>query len=177
MLLQALQAVVAGEPTTLPIADVAEWQVDLVVDHDDPVERHLELAACWTGRAARFVHIRLGQQHRDARPSDAGTALAQEAREDLPRLREVPARGELVRNLESDVVPCAGVLRARVAQTDDEEVDRSRRPGAPAKQAHVVLTSFFAAALALGGLATALALARSFLALGSLGLLADELGL
>src|SRR3989442_8984523 len=102
MLLQALQAVVAGEPTTLPIANLAERQVDLVVDHDDPVERHLELAACWTGRAARFVHIGLGEQHGDARPADAGAALAQTAREGLPRLREVPARGELGRHPESD---------------------------------------------------------------------------
>ena len=114
-------------------ADVAERQVDLVVHDEHPLERQLVGAARRADRAAGVVHVRLRQQHRDARAAGAGAALGQQAGELRLRARQVPARGEPVGDLEADVVRRAGVLRAGVAEADDEPVDRCAaspaRPG------------------------------------------------
>ena len=65
--LERLQAVVAGQPAAEPHADLAERQVDLVVQDEHAVEVELERAARGAGRAARLVHVRLRLQQRDAR--------------------------------------------------------------------------------------------------------------
>src|SRR5689334_20297718 len=65
--LQRLQPVVAGETAAEPRLHLAERQVDLVVQHDDPVEVDAECAAGRARGAARLVHVGLRQQQADAR--------------------------------------------------------------------------------------------------------------
>ena len=74
--LERLQSVVARQPAAEPRADVAERQVDLVVDDDEVVEVQLVGAARRARRAARLVHEGLRQQHRDARAADAARPSA-----------------------------------------------------------------------------------------------------
>ena len=78
-------------------ADVAERQVDLVVDDEDAVERRAcrSRAPGPTERPASFMYV-CGLQHRDARAARAGAALGQLAGELLLRLRQVPALDERV---------------------------------------------------------------------------------
>ena len=90
--LERLQAVVAGEAAAEARADVAEGQVDLVVEDEHAVEVELERAARGADGAAGLVHVGLRQQHGDARAAGAGAALGQLAGELLLRLRQVPAR-------------------------------------------------------------------------------------
>src|SRR5829696_6478216 len=110
-----------------PHADVAERQVDLVVDHEHAVEVELVRAARRTDRAPGVVHVRLRLEHRDARTARPGAPLAQLAGELLARLRQVPARDQRVRDLEADVVRRRGVAAAGVPEADDQPVDRGRR--------------------------------------------------
>ena len=121
---QRLQPVVAREPAALLEADVAERQVDLVVQHEHAVEVELEGAARGADGAPGVVHERLRLEHRDARAAGAGAALGQLGVELLLRLREVPAADQLVGDAEADVVRAVGVGRARVAEPDDQPVDR-----------------------------------------------------
>ena len=107
--LERLQAVVAGQAAAEPRADVAERQVDLVVEDEHAVEVELEGAARGADRAAGLVHVGLRPQHRDARAAGAGAALGQLAGELLLGLRQLPAAGELLRDLEADVVRRPGV--------------------------------------------------------------------
>src|SRR5439155_18859354 len=116
------------------------------------------------------------QEHGDPRSARAGSAIGDQRAERLAGLGKAPTRGERVRDLEPDVVPRAGVLRARIPEPDDQEVGwNGRAPAAAAKEAHLAL---FAAGTAFGGFAPlALALGSgSLLAFRHLALLADELG-
>ena len=115
----------AREPAAQAHADVAEREVDLVVDHEHAVEAELERAARGADGAAGLVHVGLRLEHRDARAARAGAALGQLAGELLLRLRQVPALDQRVGDLEADVVRRAVVAAARVAEPDDEPVDRS----------------------------------------------------
>src|SRR5215216_3971439 len=124
--LERPQAVVAGQAATEPGADVAEREVDLVVDDEQAVEAELERAARGADRAAGLVHVGLRAQDCHAPAAGTGAALAQLTREFLLGLRELPAAGELLRDLEADVVRALGVARARVAEPDDEPVDGRR---------------------------------------------------
>ena len=121
--LQRLQAVVAGEPAAEPRADVAERQVDLVVDGQHVVEVDLERAARRAGAAPGLVHEGLRQQHRDARPAGPGAALGEQAVELLARRCPGPsARSARSATCEADVVRRALVARAGVAEPDDQPV-------------------------------------------------------
>ena len=66
--LQRLQPVVAGQAAAEPRADVAERQVDLVVDHEHAIERQLQRAARRADGLAGVVHEGLRLQDRDPRP-------------------------------------------------------------------------------------------------------------
>ncbi len=108
----------SGEPTANPRADVAEWQIDLVVHDEDVVKRHPERTTGGTDGRAGVVHVRLGQQDRNPRPTGSRPALGEQAFVLRFRLRQPPARRERVRDLEPDVVARARVLGARVAESD-----------------------------------------------------------
>src|ERR687893_3128139 len=120
---QRLQAVVAGQAAAEAGADVAEREVDLVVDHDHAIEVELERAARRTDGAPGLVHVGLRLQHRDARAARAGAALGQLTGELLLRLGQVPAPDQPLGDLEADVVRALGVARPRVSQPDDQPVD------------------------------------------------------
>jgi len=100
--------------------NLTEWEVDLVVEDDDPVERHLERAARRPGGAARFVHVGMRQQDRHPRPAWPGAPFGDLAAELPLRLRQLPAPLELGADLEADVVAGPGVLAAGVAEADDQ---------------------------------------------------------
>ena len=107
--LEALQAVVAGQAAAEADADLTEGQVDLVVEDDDAVERHLERAARRAGRVARAVHVRLRQEDRHPRAAGAGPPFGQQAAELRLRLGRSQRRDELGADLEADVVAGRGV--------------------------------------------------------------------
>src|SRR3712207_7825245 len=52
-------------------------------------------------RAAHVVHVGLGEEHADARAAGAGAAVRVEAGVPLLRARELPARGDEVRDRKS----------------------------------------------------------------------------
>ncbi len=60
-----LQPVVPGQPTAVAHADLAEWEVDLIVDHEHPVKIELERSSRRADRLAGFIHVGLGQKHGD----------------------------------------------------------------------------------------------------------------
>ena len=82
--LQRLEPVVAGQAATEPHADIAERQIDLVVQDEDPIELDMQFAARRANRSARLVHVCLRFQDRDAGTARAGAALGDQAA--IPRL-------------------------------------------------------------------------------------------
>src|SRR4051794_2132427 len=124
--LERLQPVVAGEPAAEAHADLAEGEVDLVVQHEDPVQVEVVGAAGRPGGPAGLVHVRLRLEQRDARAARTRAALRQLARVLLLRPRQVPAPRQRVGDLEADVVRRLGVAGARVAEPDHKPVDRRR---------------------------------------------------
>src|SRR4051794_37656580 len=127
ILLQRLQAVVSGQPAAQARLHVAERQVDLVVDHDDAVERHPERAARRTRGATGLVHVGLWHQDADARSAGHRPTVREEPGELLLRARHVPALGQAVRNLEADVVARARVAVAGVPEPHYQPVDAAAR--------------------------------------------------
>ena len=105
-------------------ADVAERQVDLVVQHEHAVEVELERAAGGPGGAARLVHERLRLEQRDARAARAVRPSKSSASNFFFALAQVPAASELVGDLEADVVRRLRVAGPGVAEPDDQPVDR-----------------------------------------------------
>jgi hypothetical protein len=161
---------VAGEAAAEAGLDLAERQVDLVMEDDDALERDLERAARRPGGATRFVHERLRQQDRHPRAAGPDPAFGDLAAELPLRLRQVPATEQLGADLEADVVAGPGVLSTGVAEADDQ--DSLAVIGVAAAEEGQELT--------LAGVAARVAPAIGLLAalLGRcLALLADELGL
>src|SRR6478752_9622547 len=124
------QAVVTREAAAQPELKAPELEVALVVHDEDGVGIDLEEGRRRADRAARLVHVRLGLQEGEL------VALEPDLRDPPRELRApgttVPAR-ELVGNHRPDVVAIALVLAARIAQPDDEQVERGAhalRPGA-----------------------------------------------
>src|SRR5207248_2840655 len=72
---QRLEPVVTGQAAAELRADLAERQVDLVLDGDHVVEVDLQRPTGRAGRVAGFVHVGLRQQDRDARPAGHRAAL------------------------------------------------------------------------------------------------------
>src|SRR5450759_4168223 len=107
-------------------AHAAVRDVQLIVDHEQPLDRHLEEPADGDHRAAGVVHVALWLcQH--------GALAGQPALDDVraTAVRFEPAAhppGEQVGDHEADVVPVAGVRRAGVAQADDEPADLAQTP-------------------------------------------------
>ena len=102
----------------------AERDVELVVDDDEPLDRHLvEVAAApATGPPDSFMYDSgLGEHDpRRRRPGRAGPRRTS-ARGRLVRRNRPPTRAASSSSDQAaDVVPVAGVRRARVAEPDDE---------------------------------------------------------
>ncbi len=111
---------------------LAEREVDLVVESEDPVERDSERPAGGSGRVPGLVHERLRKQDRDARAAGPDPAAGDEPSEPRLRPRQLPAGAERVGDLESGVVPGPGVAAAGIAESDHEEVGGAgARPRAP----------------------------------------------
>src|SRR6478609_7569729 len=119
--LEALQPVVAGQAAAEAGLDLAEGQVDLVVEDDDTAQRRLEGAAGRPGGVARVVHVGLGQQDRHLRAAGTGAPFGDQAAELPLGARQLPAPGKLVGDLEADVVARPRVLAPGVAEADDKD--------------------------------------------------------
>ncbi len=136
--LERLQPVVAREATAEAGAHLAEGQVDLVVNHEHPLERQLERSrapgppsdrrrSCRSAdtappHAAGAGRAGLGAPAVRARPFGDAPAEA------VLRASKPPALDERLGDHEADVVPGARVLAAGVAQPDDQPVDGSATP-------------------------------------------------
>ena len=92
----------------------------------------LKKRAAAAERAAGEVHVRLRLQQRELQAVDAD--LGEPAGELRLERAVVPPR-ELVDDHPADVVPVARMFAARVAETDDEEIER-RGAVAPTEEAH-----------------------------------------
>ena len=125
----------AGEPAAEPDLDAARFEVDLVVHDSDLLGRELEEPGGRGERVAGEVHVGLGLQERQLQLPDAD--LGQLAGE-LGAEGAVVAPRQLVDDHPPRVVPVARVLAARVAETDDEQVQR-RGALAPTKEPHLRL--------------------------------------
>ena len=117
-LTQRPQPVVPVVAATLLQPERARRQVQLVMHHDDAVDRRLEEVAQRRSGATRVVHVRprLGEHCPLAGEPGldhfAASLVALELPTDPP--------GKDVEHHEADVVPVAGVLRAWVAQAEHE---------------------------------------------------------
>src|SRR5207253_4292928 len=105
-----------------------------------------------------FVHERLGLQQRDA------VAVEADLREPAGELAlpgcAVPTR-ELLDDHPADVVPVAGVFATRIAEADDEQLERRGPVASPPRQPHWLTLGLFARARVFGwGLAFGSALGR-----------------
>ena len=96
-------------------------EVDVVVDDGDCSVRDLVEARGGRDRAAGDVHVRLRLQQRELQAVDADLG---ELPGELRLERAVVTAGELVDDHPADVVPVARVLATRVAETDDQEIER-----------------------------------------------------
>ena len=124
--------VVTREPAAEAHLDAAGVEVDVVVDDGDLLGRELEEARGGAERAAGEVHVRLRLQQRELQAVDADLGeLAGELRLE----RAVVAPRQLVDDQPADVVPVARVLAARVAEADDEKIER-RGALPPTEEAH-----------------------------------------
>src|SRR4029077_13440935 len=110
--LEALQPVVTSEAAAEPALHLAEGQVDLVVQDDHAVQRRLERPARRPDAVAGGVHVGLRQQDRHAGPAGARAPFGDQTTELPLGARQLPAAGELLTDLEADVVATAGVLPA-----------------------------------------------------------------
>src|SRR5581483_8405294 len=126
------QAVVPGEAAAPPRLEAARLEVALVVDDEDRAGLELEEVGGRPDRPARLVHVRLRLEQPDAVAVDAH--LGEPARELAAEAGAVAPR-ELVHDHVADVVPVPGVLAPRVAEADDEQVERrgafAPAPGQP----------------------------------------------
>jgi len=93
--------------------------------HDEhALERHAVGPARRADASPGVVHVGLRLKQRDLGPAGARTPLAQAAAVAVALAPERPAARELVGDGEADVVPRALILPPRVAEPDDEPVDR-----------------------------------------------------
>src|SRR5215210_475465 len=113
----------AGQAAAEADADVAEGEVDLVVDDEHALELDAVAAARGADRATGVVHEGLRLEDRDARAAGPGAALGQLGVELLLRLRELPAPQQLVGDAKAHVVRGVRVARPGVAEPDDQPVD------------------------------------------------------
>ena len=123
------QAVVAAGAAALLHADAAGREVELVVEHDDAVERDLQEAHRFAHGLARLVHEGHGLQDQRALAAEmAFRHLAVEAR--TPR-REDTAADDLVHRHESHIVPVPRIARPGIAEPDQQ---KHRTDGADARR-------------------------------------------
>ena len=120
-LLETAQAVVPAQTLAFLEPHLAEGQLDLVVDHEYPLDGDLVPARGLDGRLAGQIHEGHGQQqhHADARhrPSPARPWKRERSR------GQTVAPPQLLPHHEADVVAVELVLGPGIAQRDDQ-VDR-----------------------------------------------------
>ena len=113
------QAVVAARPATLAEAQLAERQGEIVGDDEQVDQRGVLARQHLADRQARVVHVGQGLDERQVEAPEAAhghvrrVALASLA-------RPAGALGDPVHDQPADVVARAGILRAGVAETDDD---------------------------------------------------------
>ncbi len=117
-LLQAAQAVVPSQTLPFLEADIAEGQLDLVVDHKHPLHGDLVPAGRLGRGPAGEVHEGRGQEQRPL-VCPAMRPLGGEALEPGAERRETVAAAQLLAHHEAHVVAMELVLRPGIAQGDD----------------------------------------------------------
>ncbi len=126
----------AGEAAAEPGLDLAEREVDLVVDGDDPVQRHLQRAAGGPGRVPdSFMKVSGCRIATRGPPGRVRPSARRPRNLSLARGRS-QRRASSASDLEADVVAGAGVLGARVAEPDDEDALALLAALAAAEQTH-----------------------------------------
>ena len=124
----------AGEPAAEARLEPAGLEVALVVDDEDRVRLELEERRRGLDRAAGLVHVRLGLRAAPTRCPSIRTSASRPVELAAPRAA-VPPR-ELVDDHVADVVAVPRVLAARVAEPDDEQVERRGAFAPSPGQAH-----------------------------------------
>ena len=96
----------------------AEFEVELVVYAQDPVERHLEEPHGGLNRLPAQVHVGHGleEHHVVVTHCDLGELTL----ELVAEARRTPAARQLLNHHESNIVAIAGVLGARISEARDE---------------------------------------------------------
>src|SRR3954470_1014855 len=136
----APQPVVPRQPAAGLQLEHSRLEVELVV-HDDDLPWLVDLVTPHQrrDRLARVVHERDREGQHDPLRIDARTetGFADEGVVTSGFQRRAVALGEQAHALLADVVTGAGVLLARVAESDHEPIERSAATGTPIEQAHV----------------------------------------
>ena len=113
----------SGQPTADLELEPARVQIELVVDDDKSVEVLDAVAAHQrTHRLAGPVHVGLGESERHSATADGGLGR----KRGLAALLQGDAVtiGQFKHDLNTDVVPGAGVLVTGIAESDDEQIRR-----------------------------------------------------
>ncbi len=140
------QPVVPGVAAAGLDAQLARRQIEFVMEHGNVAKRQLEETHRLADGAAGLVHVGRGLEQHDALPRQF--ALGGLALEAAPPRREAVAACHRVDRHEADVVAVALMLRAGIAQSDEQA-----HGGARPAPAYFFLSA--AGALAAGALAPA----------------------
>src|SRR5205823_665963 len=105
-----------------------ELQIDLIVERNDHLERHLERPSRWARRCAGFVHEGLGQEHGNPRAAWASATLRDQPSKARLCPRQLPPSRELRRDLEADVVASPRVAALQISESDYQDPGIARAP-------------------------------------------------
>ena len=159
------EAVVPGETTAEAGLDAAAFEVDLVVDDEQALERSLEERDGRLNGAAGVVHVRIRLEERE---TSFGYANLGKMATELTLERPIVATREFIDDHEADVVAVALVAPTRVPEPDDEQVER-RGGLAPTEEWQGLLLVWCGGIHLSGGLCRSLGGERLFCGLFGLG--------
>ena len=118
------EAVVPGETAAEAGLDAAEFEIDLIVDDEQALERHLVESGGGLHGAAGVVHVRVRLEKRE---TPFGYANLGKMTTELALERPAVTTCELFDDHEADVVAVTLVPPTRVPEPDDEQVERRGR--------------------------------------------------
>src|SRR5688500_9939263 len=118
------EAVVPREPAAGARLEPSEVEIAFVVDDQELLGRDLEETDCRRDRATRRARIALRRQQPESKPTVANLG---ELTGELALEAAAVTACELVDGHPADVVAVLRVLATRVAETDDEQVERRGR--------------------------------------------------